>query len=287
MPYIDRQKNEYMKILTKLKKKYSTLILKVSHDEDNVTAVNNDGNKTTSVFNDDEDETVYEKLEKEEIGATSNESFNELKQLRDILVELCHKVYEIISDDTLAVEPDHIKELKEYVDDILLWTHVKEKISMSEYKQKIEELNKVCDDIVSKYDDQTLFKSENGHVVSKRYELEQLCFALMSSILSNMLSLQISDIEQLKEVVESTLDWLIDVDVLNKKAELEGGKYIIEEDEYQNKMDTINNLCTKMYNSMISVNVNDKFEDINIIPQTGTNLTNQKGTTISQLRDNK
>jgi hypothetical protein len=161
------------------------------------------------------------------------------------------------------MEKDHITELKEYVDDILLWVHVKEKISISEYKQKIDELNKVCNEIVEKYSETEIFDdATTNNIKTKRIELEQLCYTLMSCIMSNILALHEDDIQKLKSITSTYLDWLIDIDINIKKAETENSSYDIDENIYQEKIDILNGLCNNLYNNLLNVNIE---KDINIL----------------------
>jgi len=299
--YIERTKKEYLKVLDKIKKKYGTLMLKITHENDNVKGAVNDSVKiesTTVYGNEEDEENIYEEIENEELGLNNivdEETKKEIKRLRETLVTLCYSIFDIISSDSLKIEKDHIVELREYVDDILLWTHVKEKISISEYKQKIDEVNKVCNDIVDKYNNEMIFE-ENAitkEIKTKRNELEQLCYALMSSILSNILALHEKHIKQLKDKVSDTLEWLIDMDVKVKKAEIDGIPFDINESEYQKKLDELNSLCNELYNSMLNINISS---NPTIIPSNDMNVDEilskfssagtSYGTSIADLKNN-
>ena len=292
-PYNNRDKKEYLNTLDRIKKKYGTLILKVSHDNNNIKAASDSSHKTesTTVYgNEEEDDGIYEEIENEELGLSNivdDELRKETKRLREILVNLCYSIFDIISSDLLAIDKDHINELREYADDILLWTHVKERICITEYKQKIEEVNKICNDVVDKYN--TLFEKNiiNKEIKTKRNELEQLCYALMSSIVSNILALHETQIKKLKDKVDDTLEWLTDIDVNIKKAEVTNLIYEITEDEYKVKIDELNNLCDELYNSMVSIPNLDIIEQHNnanidtILSNFTSNTSN--GTSIADL----
>ncbi len=293
--YSDRNKKEYLNVLDRIKKKYGTLILKVTHENDDIKAAGNDSLKTesTTVYgNEEDDDGIYEEIENEELGLTNitNEELKkEIKRLREILVNLCYSIFDIISSDLLAINKDHINELREYIDDILLWTHVKERISVVEYKQKIDEVNKICNNIVDKYN--TVFEKNiiNKEIKTKRNELEQLCYALMSSIISNILALHETHIKKLKDKVTDTLEWLIDIDVNIKKADVANLIYKISEEEYKVKIDELNNLCDELYNSMMSIpnlDVIEQHNDTNIdtLLSTFTSSTSN-GTSIADLQN--
>lgn len=301
--FSDRNKKEYMKVLKKIKNKYGTLIIRSTGENDGVKDVNADlKGEGTSVFGgeDDNDEEqsnhkIYEEIENEEFGFEDNKEIKEeIKRLRETLVTLCYTVFEIISCNNFT-EKDYCIELKEYVDDVLLWVHVKEKISISEYKQKIDEVNKACNDVVEKNEKNEkneLFNKDNEIVIhDKRNELEQLCYAVLGSILSNILALHEDNIKKLRSMTEGVLEWLIDIDVKTKKAEIEGKEYIVDQDDYQIRIDGINNLCNDLYNSLLNVHINF---DENIIAENSdvslNNFINDKnivGTSISSLKNKK
>lgn len=256
--YCDRDKKEYLTVIERLKKNYGTLILKATHELDNIKAQNvtNKMELTTVYGNDEEDETIYEQLENEEFGINNEDTEvkNEIKRLREMLVSLCYSLFDIVSSESLNIPHDETANLKEYIDDTLLWTHVKEKITIAEYKQKIDEINTMCNVIVEKYNSNLFVSNDDNNVINikiKREELEQLCYMLMSSIISNVLALGDDKTLLLKNKVTNTLDWLIEIDVSIKKAELSKTTFIVTEEMYNNKIAEINYLCDELYNSMI------------------------------------
>jgi len=274
--YNERDKKEYLRILENLKKKYGTLILKVTDECANLKPVSNGKVEATTVFeNEEDDEQVYEEIENEELGIRDkdDEIKNEIKRLRELLVTLCYSIFDIISDHSFNIEKDHTSELKEYIDDILLWTYVKEKISIIEYKQKIDEINKVCNDIVERYNQTEIFKNDCDENIaySKRNELEQLCYALMSSITSNILALHEDNIKKLKSLLEENLDWIIEIDIQDKN---------INENEFQNRIDMINELCEDLYKSILSIDT-----QISVINENDDNES--YGTSLSDLLKKK
>ena len=82
-----------------------------------------------------------------------NESETEIKNLRGTLMTLCYSIHDIISNNSFKMEKNHIEELKDYIETIMIWAFVKEKISISEYEQKIDEVNKKYNDIIKTYND--------------------------------------------------------------------------------------------------------------------------------------
>lgn len=268
--YNERDKKDYIRILENLKKKYGTLILRVTDEYNDVKAVSDGKVEATTVFeNEKDEEQYYEEIENDELGIKEKDDDikNEIKRLRDLLVNLCYSIFDIISDHYFNIEKDHMNELKEYIDDILLWTYVKEKISIIEYKQKIDEVNKVCNDIVERYNQKEIFRDEcdKSKYSSKRTEFEQTCYALMGSIMSNILALHEDNIKRLKSLLEENLDWLVEIDLSDDD---------IAESEFQRRLDLLNELCEYLYKSMITIQ-----PDINIINET----SEENGTSLFDL----
>ena len=148
MPYLDRTIKDFNKVYKRLNEKYGTLILKMSVGDSQVKEANNGGTGGTSIYGNEEDEEEaireeYEKLEEEEFGFEKemrDEERVELKALRSNLIDMCHSIFEILNSNSLNLPENEIKSFRDYVDDVLLWTHVMEKIKKSEYINKIEEV---------------------------------------------------------------------------------------------------------------------------------------------------
>ena len=248
--FCDRDKKEYNAILEKIGKKYGTLMLKVTGEHDYVkSSTNIDTKNGTSVFCDEEDESIFEKIQDEEFGFVSQideELKKELIELRNNIIESCNYLMEFIANYSTKIDKDHLTELKDYVDDILLWIYVQEKITKTEYINKIEEINNICNDIMQKYD---INNSEDDNTVTLRGQLEQLCYALLSSILSNMFCLKEDDSCILRDKIENTLDWLIEIDIKPENFE-----HINLDEIYLQKINEINLLCDELYKNILQYN---------------------------------
>ena len=81
------------------------------------------------------------------------------------------------------------------------------------------------DDIVQEYND-SVFEETSlvKSIQTTKNELEQLCYAIKSSIQSNLFSLEEDKIKQLDSRIDTTLDRLIDIDKTKKKEEITGKK---------------------------------------------------------------
>ena len=129
---------------------------------------------------------------------------------------------DIIDSGNLQISPDHIKEMKEFIDDALMWTHIHEKPTKAEYKQKIDSVNDVCDKIFNMYqNDGTQVFKENEIAKSNkntRDELENLCIVIKLLIEDDKIPLDKDDLKPLLDMVKVTLDWIFKNDIAIEKA---------------------------------------------------------------------
>lgn len=306
--YLDRTEREYEKVIKKIKKKYGTLMLRVTNENSGVKGTGDDKGEMqkTNIYDDDDDEQIFEKIENEELGLNeiaNDEQRKELIQLRSSLKQMCYDIFEILNTADLNCDQSEIRELKEFIDDTLLQLYIKEKMSCAEYKSKIDEINKICEDFFNKGD---IFEKVD-EVKFKKNELQQLCYAIISCIMSNMYSFSNKDqTDNIKKLCEENLDWLDDIEIAIKKAELENDTFTEpSENEYQERIDAINKLCSLIHDSMLDVNIEDDidvdeddvgeeekeelekitdfFKDINNEPF--DDYMDNMGTTLSSLQD--
>lgn len=300
-----RKKEDYDKILDKLKKKYGTLILRnTSEGNENIKSITSDHtSSSTTIYGNEDDEDddtkdiIFDKIEEDEMGiglADQNEK-NEVKVLRSTLLDLCNNIFEMLSSTILELNNTQKKDLRDYIDEVLLWIHIEQKITKKEYKLKIDEVNSVCDKIFEqcKGNNTNIFGDDNAKNKTTKDELEQLCYSLKASILSNIFSLHEDKIELLDKTVDNTLEWLINLEVElknNTKSERNISK------ECQDKINEITELCNKLYQSMLNVTVNrdvnilfDQDSDIIVCSNTDTNNNSNSnlGTVIEKFKNNK
>jgi molecular chaperone DnaK (HSP70) len=271
--YYERETDEMKKLIERIKKRYGTLILKVNSENDkNVKATSvNDSGQTTTVFgNDDEEEEakqIFEKIENEELGIDSENDTEkeEIKQLRNSLMELCDSVSDIISSQKLAIVEDDLKAFRDFLNDTFLWIHIQIKPKKTDFKIKIDEVNEECNKLLEKYakDEKDIFELNaiQKAIHTKRDELEQLCYALKSCIECNSFSIKEDYMKSLSARIDIILNWLIEIDVekyQNKNCEDNDSNDDKNEAEYQIKIDELNEMCNKLYQSMVGVNINIK-----------------------------
>lgn len=286
--YLERHKKDFLDLLQKLKKKYGTLILKINNENDSFKAINEKTkNIGATIFEDEnEDENIYTQINEDENGLIdiNDKEKTELKNLRDSLLELCYSLFDIISSGNLNIDKNYIVELKDYIDDILLWIHVKDKIVRNEYIIKIDEVNKICNEIVEKCYDQNLFKESNTcELLTKRNELEQICYGIISTINSNLFRLNDGDCSLLVNKAQEILDWIIELDVNEKKSELEKTSFNIDIEIYESKINEINNLCNNLYKNIIKID----YENILQTEEIENIIIPQQGTSINKLKEKK
>lgn len=240
--YSSIDKKVYTRILNDIKKQYGTLIIKVTGELDNIKNLSSNDNGTSVCENDKDDDGIitkemYEELENNEMGIKNSESDEvkkEIRRLRDLLMGLCYSVIDMIGslEDNSNIDKKHLIDLREYIDDTILWVSVKEQISVEDYKEKIDEVNSVCNDIVDK---NNFIMDEVKENLKK--ELEQLCFTLLSSIMSNIYGPNNKDrVEYLKIYIEDTLNFINDNDELDNNDNV-----------FCEKIDGINKICDDIY----------------------------------------
>ncbi len=271
-------KKEYAKLIEHIKAEYGTLIIKVTGELDDIKSKCSDNIGASSIYEDDKDEDteiitkeIYEELENNELGVTnsySKEHKEELKRMRELLVSLCYSVFDILSSSNNIIEKQNAKDLREYIDDILLWIYVKEKISIEDYKLKMEEVNNVCNDIVDKN-----INNEENIIINDygKSELEQLCFVLLGGINANTLGIQNKEkITCLQNHIDSVLDFIINNDDSN-------------ENMYYDKINEINKMCDDIYENDSNYVKIELYENNLVLDE-----DNKNGTSIfSLLNKNK
>jgi heat shock protein 1/8 len=273
-PYQERDDNEFEDVMQKIKKKYTILIIKGKHDDDsdNVKSTDDKSITATSIYEDEEDENeknaVFEKLEEDELGfkGLSNPEKEELKNLRKSVNELCYSILDITSNKNINLSQEHINELKEYIDDTLLWINIKDKITKNEYIEKINEINNNCDKIFEHYKEsgQNIFNDKQEEL-NKKEELEKLCYIIKIMIEENAFPIKEKHLTKLENTIEETLDWIIETTETNEEFF----------NECSLKINHINDLCNNLHNQMQGVNINNNVDifgnDRIIIPEQNLN----------------
>jgi len=231
----ERTETEYNEILEYAKGKYGIMVLRGNKDDAGFKE-SIDVEVGTGVFEDDENDDLRVFND----NVVDDEMRKEIKRMKDMLVELCYQVFEIVS----GIDGDAVANLKDYIDDVLLWIHVKSGIKVDDCHERIDEINRLCNNVVDLNADMVITEC------SKHDQLEQLCYVLLSNIDSGEIILDDGKINVLKVNIQDVIDWLIDVDLEIRKAQLEGQNLDNDYDElYQQKIDQINQLCLELCSS--------------------------------------
>ena len=274
--YYERTDIELENTLDNLKKRYGTLIVRGVLEKDNEVKSATDNNIGTNIYSNeiddnnqlDDENKIINIVEDEYDNRLTDEEKIELKDLRQNLFDLCYNIFDIICNDNFKIDNTDKTELKNYIDDTLLWIHIHEKPTRIEYKQKIDEVNDICDRLLKEYENKEIF-CENEllkHSNDPKNELENMAITL--KILS----------DEKKTMLNTT-----QINELNKKLE-EIFKIIYDEsatDEYiyVNLLNELNLFCEKLYNNIQGLNFN-----VSVLNQSNIILNNDtNGTDIETL----
>ena len=269
--YYDRTEDELEEVLINLKKRYGVLIVRGTFEDDNEIK---QYNKTsgTNIYQDDDDNIDQEQVLKmndiEELGliGLSDPEQSEIKELRTSLNSLCYELFDIIESKNLNIEEQHKKELKDFIDDSLLWICSKEKPTKIDYKQKIDEINDACDKILKEYTNKEVFTQDNLFATNnKKEELENLCFTLKIMINEKTIPLKTIYLNELTQKIDDTLDL-----IYNNEN--------ITDDECSSKIEEVNNLCNSLQNKMNGINI-----ETNQVVSISENSNLNNGTSILEI----
>ncbi len=278
--YYDRTEEELEVVLENLKKKYGVLILRGSlDDEDNNKIKAQKADNATNIYDDeiDEDTTKEEIIKNAEMAeygfiGLSDPEQAELKELRKSLNDLCYSIFDILENPELNMIDEHKKELRDFIDDSLLWICSHEKPSKSDYKLKIDEVNEACDKILKEYENQNIFKNDNmdNLIQTKKDELENLCYTLKVMINEKSIPLKSED----------SLLIMCEIDNNLEKIYSEEG---INEEESEIRINRLNDLCGIAYNKIQGINLETNILCKEVIVNEEYEETRNGGTSIAEL----
>ena len=215
--------NEYIKILDLLKSKYSILILKSNVSDNKIRGIENVRIESTNIYDSDNDDNIeYKNIEDKCVKD---------ERLKTMLINLCYSVYDVLNDKEVIKHNEIYNNMKDYLDDTLLWIYVSDNLEERDYQNKIKEVNKKCDIMMEELDN---LKSE----FSNSNELYHLCMSLKDGIDTNTFNITKSKQDIISHYINDTLEWL---DNTRDKD--------IDECSYIKKMDYINNICNDAYNN--------------------------------------
>jgi len=278
--YKDRDNDELDEVLEKLKRKYGVLIIKGKLENEKYKDYSETVDATLIVGRDDDEEEdemrqVFEKVKKEEIGSlgmTENET-SEINQLYESLKELCKSVSSVINSDKLKINVDHKHEINNHINDVVLWLYSHDNPTVKDYKEKIDEINSICDKVVD------IYKQEGKEIFVKNnfddskdknsQKLEKLCLTLITMIDKKQIRASIASLNVFKNRIEKTLKFMYsrngisisdtkDIDIKNIDVNNYDHKSINDnlfEQLCEVFINDINTMCDNIYNSTYGINM--------------------------------
>lgn len=211
-------------LISKIRRKYGVLVFRVTKMENLETSkTKKDTVQCTSIYNDDDDDEDND----DQYGLLNvkEDKNTDINKARDELVDICYNVIN-------AFDNVECSDIKDYINDILMWIHVVQCPTETVIRDKIKEVNEKCNEIMN---------TNNIKIdISKKVatdELEQICFSIKFAIKSNIYSSNEEDIKTLESAVDNVLEFL-----LNDNINI---------DEIKNKTNELNDLCNNIYNNML------------------------------------
>lgn len=269
--FFERSDKEYKEITESVKKRYGVLLL-TGHIDDGKVHEFSDGKcqEMTTIYGDEKDEDeemkrVFEQVEKEENGfdGLSDDVVAELKDLRQVVFDICYSICEILYSGNLTISKDHINELKDYINDALMWLHIHEKPSKIEYKIKIDEINETCNKVFDHYknEGQEIFKQNEILSANKtcRDELENMCIVFQLMITDGAFPIDKEYLELFKNKIDNVLEWMCEQEQkinLDEESEERSNYYI----ECNNRLTNLNDYCGDLNQKLHGININEKLD---------------------------
>ena len=195
-------KDELENIKLRVRNNYGALILKNNKNTLDDTLIEKSNTSGVEIYSDDDDDEI---LMKDDDVYTQED--DDIKQAKNALEELCTSLSNLLTSSNIKLNEEDKEEFKDFLDKVFLWLHIKEKLKLEDYKKKIEYVNEYTNEILSKYD-KTVFNDKEEINICKK-ELEDLCYTLKYSIVSNHFTLKNNDLKNLEKIIDDTLE-LID-----------------------------------------------------------------------------
>lgn len=310
--YNDRDLDEFKEKEEILKNKYGTLIIRgdvmnAKFEENNEAT--KDIQKTTLHGDDYDDEKemnmTFEKIQnevdEEDLGmeGMTDVERDEMRETRGELITLCESIADVIGSDSFVISEDHKGELRDFINDAILWTYAHEKPTKVEYKIKIDEVNNACNNIMRVYEEKRDDIFAKNDIVNNNEcivtELENLCLSLRILIEQKALPINLNteigmrDMNTLRKIITDNMEWIVEnvhsIDSLDKETKLsnESVNNIIRE-----RLDKLNKLCDEIYSRSISSVFQDKSSSIITMVEDSTEINKNKhdntgGTSIMDL----
>jgi molecular chaperone DnaK (HSP70) len=240
LPFEDTSIEDYEKEIKRLSTTYTVLTLKIGNNQYNFKDMVCETQCTSVYQTDDDDGQLHVQLIANELGCVEDNSnyINELKQLRDTLVSMCNDTLDILNSPCALLDKESSTVIKDYIEDLLVWIHVQQKLTIDECQEKIKELTEMSNECISS------LHIDIDHMNAKN-ELTLLCTTLKNSIESDSLGLNEELVEKITICIDDTLEW-INIDVNNERTQ----------QDYIDKITHVNTVCNQLYDDMMKKNEN-------------------------------
>jgi len=257
--YIDRDNDEYIEIINKIKNKYGVLIL---HTNKLIVKDNSENTNATTIYgkDDDEDEEAmkeqFEKInDNQDNDNQDNQEIKEIKEIRNELKELCENISGVLYETKQNYEEKYLNEVIQYIDDVMLWYYSVEKPTKLDYESKINHVNLVCNELIE--NNKNTNNTNNLKEKSINEKLEEQCYMILTLIQNKQLNGSSAKINLLKSYIDTEiLDYLYN-----------------NENITNDKLHDYYNILNKKYNDICEENINNHYKkDNNIIKKGGMSL---------------
>lgn len=269
--FFERSDKEYKEITESVKKRYGVLLLTGHIDDGKIHEfTDNSCKEMTTIYGDEKDEDeemkrVFEQVEKEENGfdGLSDDVVAELKEFRQVVFDICYSICEILYSGNLTISKDHINELKDYINDSLMWLHIHEKPSKIEYKIKIDEINETCNKVFDHYKNEghDIFKQNEILSANKTYrdELENMCIVFKLMITDGSFPIDKEYLELFKSKIDDVLTWMCEQEQ-NINLDDNSEEVINYYTECNDRLTYLNNYCGDLNQKLHGININEKMD---------------------------
>src|ERR1700733_767211 len=202
----DLNVDELKKHEERLSKMYSPLIAQVDNknNEFKDTCVKS---QTAEIHGDDENDnsSIFEIIKIPDDPSEFDKE--EIKALKKTIFDLGKNIISVINNPVSNFNNNDIMYMTDYIETVNIWLYTTNVSTSVEFVAKIDEINKVTEEMMKKYEDKKIF--ENNINFSNRDELHLTCLTLNKSIQSKYFSIKDEDNEKLMNLINSTMIWLM------------------------------------------------------------------------------
>jgi len=229
------------KRLERLKNLYSPLMAHSNKNNENFSDRNAESNVAEIHGDDDDNENLqqYEKIELPDDPSRFDKE--EIKSLKKTIFELGKNIVSVINNPVSKFDQEDVIMMTDYVSSVNIWLYTTNAQTSIEFVAKINEMNKMTEEVMSKYDpEHELFQKNEDFTI--RDELQLTCLTLNMSIRNNYFSLGSCNTDKLTKLINDTMIWAV-------------AHQNESPDVYKSKLNEINELCNDFHHSMSKINI--------------------------------